>query len=274
MSIYRKFKNLVYNIIRDDDKNGLAANIFDGTIIILIILNIIFVVADTFNMPSWYVTLSSVVEVISLVVFTVEYIMRFLTADLKYPSDSHIRARIKYVFSFMAIIDLLAILPSYLPVVFGSEFFVLKAFRLFRLLRIFKFSRYTSAMAMIGNVFKRKRHHLVSSMLVIFVLIIVASVFIYHVENEANPDAFENAFSGIWWAVATFTTVGYGDVVPITALGKLFASVIALLGIGLVAVPTGIISAGFIELADEKEKEGEAADEKKFCPYCGHEYEK
>jgi voltage-gated potassium channel len=92
----------------------------------------------------------------------------------------------------------------------------------------------------------------------------------YNVEYDAQPEVFENAFSGLWWAVATFTTVGYGDIYPITALGKLFSGIIALLGIGLVAVPTGIISAGFIEqINNENSKDKNDGDDKHYCPYCG-----
>jgi voltage-gated potassium channel len=108
-------------------------------------------------------------------------------------------------------------------------------------------------------------------MAVILVLMVISSILMYNLEHEAQPHVFKNAFSGLWWAVETFTTVGYGDVFPITVAGKVMAAVIALLGIGFVAVPTGIISAGFIELTEETRKNSK--DQKKFCPYCGHEYE-
>ena len=100
---------------------------------------------------------------------------------------------------------------------------------------------------------------------------IIAAVLMYNIENEAQPEAFDNAFDALWWAVATLTTVGYGDIYPITVLGKLLSAVIALLGIGLVAVPTGIISAGFTEQINQKDED---TDSKQFCPYCGHKLDK
>ncbi len=271
--MYKKIKEKIYNLIREDDKNSLYSNIFDGVIIALIIINIVLVIADTFALPDWYSVLSNVIEIISVVIFTIEYFLRLLTADLKYPGKGKIVSRIKYVFSFMAIIDLMAILPFYIPFILKIDLRVLRALRIFRLFRIFKFGRYTTALHSIGAVIKRKFHQLVSSMIVIFILMIIASVLMYNVEHNAQPEVFQNAFSGLWWAVATFTTVGYGDIFPITAMGKLLSAIIALLGIGLVAVPTGIISAGFIEMTEEKD-DNPKKDEKKFCPYCGHEYEK
>jgi len=269
--MYRKIKTRIYNLIRDDDENDLFSSIFDGTIISLIIVNIILIIVDTFDLPGWYTMLSGIIETISVIIFTLEYLLRFFTADLKYSDRSPIRARLKYVLSFMAIIDLLAILPFYIPFIFPIDLRVLRALRIFRLFRLLKFGRYTAALQVIGSVLKKKHSQLVSSMIVILVLMVIASVLMYNVEHEAQPEVFENALSGLWWSVATFTTVGYGDIFPITAAGKVLATIMALLGIGLVAVPTGIISAGFIEVTDEKPAE---QDEKKYCPYCGHEYEK
>lgn len=134
--------------------------------------------------------------------------------------------------------------------------------RIVRLFRVFKLNRYTSALSTIATVFKKKKSQLISSIFVVLLLMIIAAVLMYSIENEAQPDVFENAFSALWWAIATLTTVGYGDIYPVTVLGKILSAVIALLGIGLVAVPTGIISAGFMETIDHDE-------EKCYCPYCG-----
>jgi voltage-gated potassium channel len=128
--------------------------------------------------------------------------------------------------------------------------------RMLRLLRLFKVSRYTDSIKTIANVFKSRAPQLISSTLIVFLLMVIASVVMFNLENEVQPDVFENAFSGMWWAVATFTTVGYGDIFPITAGGRLVAGLLSMLGIGLVAVPTGIISAGFIEqITIDKNKE-------------------
>lgn len=260
-------KQRIFEIIEtaaDDDK---LSKIFDISIISLIIINTILVMINTFDMPEWFSKVFYAVEIFSLVVFTSEYILRVYTADLLYPELSPIKARIKYIFSFMAIVDLSAILPFYIPFIIPIDLRVLRMIRIIRLFRVFKINRYTTALSIIGNVFKKKKNQLISSICVVLLLMIIAAILMYNIENEAQPEAFDNVFSSLWWAVATLTTVGYGDIYPITALGKFLSAIIALLGIGLVAVPSGIISAGFIEVIDEnKNKEN---DEKKFCPYCG-----
>ncbi len=265
LTMYRKIKGKVYNLIRDDDENNLAANIFDFLIITLIIINVIMVIADTFQMPDVVKNVFDIIEIISVVIFSIEYLLRVWTANLINPQINPHKARIKYILSFMATIDLLAILPFYLPLVASIDLRVLRALRIIRLLRIFKVNRYTNALSTIGAVFVRKKSQLLSSVAVVLLLMIIAAVLMFNVENAAQPDAFSNAFDALWWAVATLTTVGYGDIYPITALGKFFSSIIALLGIGLVAVPTGIISAGFIENLEKDEAE----KNKKYCPYCG-----
>ncbi len=259
-------KQRIYNIIRDDDENDLLSNIFDGIIITLIIINITTVIADTFNLTETVKQIFDIVETVSVLIFTIEYILRVWTADLIYGNFKPFKARLKYIFSFMSIIDLLAILPFYLPFFISIDLRVLRALRIVRLFRVFKANRYTSALTTIAAVLKKKKTQLLSSIFVCLLLMIIAAVLMYNVENEAQPNVFSNAFSALWWAVATFTTVGYGDIYPITTLGKIFSAIIALLGIGIVAVPTGIISAGFMEQIDDKKDE----DEKSYCPYCGH----
>lgn len=270
----QSIKERVYNLIRDDDENDLASNIFDGVIISLIVINVIMVIVDTFDgLPTWYQSLSDVIEIVSVIIFSIEYLLRVWTSPFKYPEYSPMLARLRYIVSFMAVIDLLAILPFYIPFVIPVDLRVLRALRMVRLLRLFKANRYSNAMKTIGNVFKARASQLVSSFIIIFILMLIASVLMCDAEKAVQPDKFSNAISGLWWAVATFTTVGYGDIYPITTIGKILSGVIAILGIGLVAVPTGIISAGFVESIDENKKSLEnipEADEKHYCPYCGH----
>lgn len=262
----KKLKISLYNLIRDDDENDLASDIFDGTIIGLIILNVLLLVLDTFEMPAWFSRVSGIIEAVSVIIFTTEYLARLWTADLKYPDKSPLVARVKYIFTFMALVDLVAILPFYLPFLFPIDLRILRALRILRLFRLFKMGRYTSAFSTIAAVFKSKAHQLISSMIVVGLLMVITSLLMYNVEHEAQPDVFRNAFSGLWWAVATLTTVGYGDIYPVTSAGRVLSGIIALLGIGLVAVPTGIISAGFMEAVDKSEK----TEEKHYCSNCGH----
>lgn len=270
--MYNNIKKAVYNLIRDDGENNLASNIFDGIIIFLIIVNVITSIAYTFSIPASLQTVLNYVEIVSVIVFTIEYALRVWTADFIHSELSPMRSRIKYIFSFMAIIDLLAILPFYIPFIIPIDLRALRMLRLIRLVRVFKVNRYTSALLSVVEVFKQKKSQLLSSIFVVFLLMIIAAVLMYNVENEIQPEAFSNAFDALWWAIATLTTVGYGDIYPVTALGKILSSIIAILGIGLVAVPTGIISAGFMEQIDKGKEEAE--EEKKYCPYCGHKIDK
>ncbi len=261
-------KRKIFAIINSDSENScLAGKIFDVAIITLIILNVVTIIIDTFQIPEWLSMTMTYIEIVSVVIFTLEYLLRIWVADMVYPELSPMRARVKYIFSFMAVIDLLAILPFYVPFIIPIDLRVLRTLRIIRLLRIFKLNRYTTALSAIGEVFRRKKHQLLSSIAVVLILMIIAAVLMYNIENEAQPDTFSNALSALWWAVATLTTVGYGDVYPVTVLGKILSAIIALLGIGLVAVPTGIISSGFVESMEEQRQQSE--DEKCYCPYCG-----
>lgn len=264
---YKKIKKRIFEIIQASTEYDLASKIFDVCLIVLVLINVCLVIADTFNLPDKIKSVSYYIEVVSVIIFTIEYFLRIWTADLLYPNKNWFVAKIKYIFSFLAIIDLLAILPFYLPFLITIDLRVLRMLRIIRLFRVFKINRYTNALSSIVKVFKNKQNELLSSIFVVLLLMIVASVLMYSVENKAQPEVFRNAFDALWWALATLTTVGYGDIYPITILGKILSAIIAILGIGLVAVPTGIISAGFMENMEESKKC--EIEEIKYCPYCG-----
>lgn len=261
-TLYTKIKSRAYNLVNNN-------KVFEVIIIILIIINTGSVIAETFNLPQNVRDILSTVETVSVIIFTAEYLLRVWTADMLREELSPAKARLKYIFSFMAIIDLFAIMPFYLPMIIPIDLRALRSLRLVRLLRLFKLNRYTKALSTIAEVFKRKASQLISSLLVVGLLMLIALLIMYNVEHEAQPDKFTNVFQALWWSVATLTTVGYGDIYPITIPGKILSTIIALLGIGLVAVPTGIITAGFSDVI-ETDKDGEEQDEKKYCPYCGH----
>lgn len=267
---YSKAKKRTFEIIEKAQQGDVFSKIFDSFLVILIILNVVSVFLETFTIPFFLKKILNVFEVFSITVFTIEYVLRVWTATFIYPNVNPFLARIKYIFSFMALIDLVSILPFYLPFVFNVDLRILRTLRLFRLLRIVKVNRYTYAIQKVLEVIKNKSTELISSIFVIFILMLISSVLMYSVESPVQPEVFKNGFSGLWWAVATFTTVGYGDIYPITDIGRFFSAIIALLGIGLVAVPTGIITSGFMEANSNEETAKDSLEEQKhFCPYCG-----
>jgi voltage-gated potassium channel len=257
----------LFKLIRDDDnENNLANTIFGSIIMFLIIVNVVIIILDTFENIS--INLKNIflyIETITVIIFTLEYIARLWTAIYVYPNKKHIIAQIKFMFTSKAVIDLISIIPFYLPFIFPIEnLLFLRILRVLRFSRLLKLNRYTDALTKIKNVVKDKSYQLICSLSFVIILMILSSVLMYYIENDKQPDVFENAFSGLWWGILTITTVGYGDIYPVTGLGKLLGAFIALLGVGLIAVPTGILSAGFIEQKKKKNN-----NDKKYCPYCG-----
>lgn len=265
-TLYEKTKHRTFEILEKAHKGDVLSCIFDYFIVILISLNVISVFIETFELPIVLKDVLNKFELFSIVIFSIEYILRVWTSAYLYPNKKPVIARIKYISSFMALVDLIAILPFYLPFFLNIDLRILRSLRLFRLLRILKVNRYTQALQKVISVIKNKSTELLSSIFVIFILMLISSVLMYTVEHSVQPEVFKNGFSGLWWAVATFTTVGYGDIYPITAAGRFLSAIIALLGIGLVAVPTGIITSGFMEANTQIEA---TEEQKKFCPFCG-----
>jgi len=299
MKLYHNIKRNVFKIIQpsvDPANDCFLSRIFDSVIMALIVFSVLSVFLCTFHIPDWLYKILIRVEFISIIIFTVEYALRIWTANLLFPGLNPVRARIRYIVSPMAIIDLISILPFLLPILHTYNLVGVRVFRLVRLLRIFKLNRYSDALASIGDVFRKKAQQMIASIFFVFIILLLASLLIYYAEHDAQPEQFGNAFSGLWWAVATLTTVGYGDIYPITPLGRFLGAIIAILGIGVVAVPTSILSAGFMEslekqIAEEESKEkakeeqhaGAAGDghdhpaaspdsdfePPQYCPHCG-----
>jgi len=181
------------------------------------------------------------IEVFCVVIFTIEYVLRIYVADSK-P---------KFIFSFFGIIDFLAILPFYLT--FGVDLRSLRALRFLRLFRILKLVRYNRAMNHFTSAIKSAKEEILLFLFITLILIYFSSVGIYYFENEAQPEHFSSIFDSLWWAIVTLTTVGYGDVYPITVGGKVFTFFILLIGLGIVAIPTGIISSALTKSVDKKD---------------------
>lgn len=241
-----------------------SAVVFEEVILILILLNTLAVILDTVrSIHTNYQSFLKGFEFFSVIVFSIEYIFRLSTCIRKEKYKSPIIGRAKYIVSPMALIDLFAVLPFYLPFLISVDLRFLRILRIARIFRILKIARYSSAVEKMGRVFKAKKEELLITIGSVFVLIIISSSLIYHVENAAQPQVFSSIPASMWWAVTTLTTVGYGDAYPVTPLGKIIGSFIAILGIGLVALPAGIISSGFMEEVRNSKKD------KKICPHCG-----
>ena len=242
---------------------------FQKFIYTLIILNVFSLILASYkDIYSQFQLQFENFETFSVIIFTIEYLLRLFTADLDFENGSSFSKKLKFSFSAVGLIDLFAILPFYLPLIFPFDLRVLRILRLFRLLRIFKLGRLSKSLQTITSVLKDSKSELSITLFVAFILLILSSTLMYYVENEAQPDKFENIGQSLWWSVATLTTVGYGDIYPITGLGKILSSIIAIIGIGFVALPTGIISSAFInKMQSEKELKNTCQ-----CPKCGCEF--
>jgi len=227
-----------------------------------LIANLVVSVLATFeNLNAAYGNWFLLIEQVTVFFFGVDYVLRVITAPELYPGNPRAGAVAKYCFSMTGIIDLLSFLPYYLPVFFPSGVAAFRMFRVVRILRLFRINAYYDSLNVITEVIASKKQQLLSSVFIIATLMLGSSLCMYSLEHEAQPEVFRNAFSGIWWSVSTMLTVGYGDIYPITPMGKFFSICITFLGVGMVAIPTGIISAGFVEQYTRFKEIGEYGDE-------------
>ncbi len=199
----------------------------------------------------------TVIETITVLFFAIDYILRMITAGFLYPEVPEKQAVVKYMLSLTGIIDLLSFLPYYLPFFFPTGAVAFRMFRVARIFRLFRINAYYDSLNVITEVIKGKRQQLLSSLFILAVMMMASSLCMYSLEHDVQPDVFENAFSGIWWSVSTLLTVGYGDIYPVTIMGKVFGIIITFLGVLVVAIPSGIISAGFVEQYTRLKRIGE-----------------
>jgi voltage-gated potassium channel len=240
-------KKRIFSIIQIGNDEDLISRLFDFVSMVMILANLFIAIFETFDQSAPYLPVLDAVELVTVVAFTIEYLLRVWTAEFLYPSQSRQRAVWHYVTSFNGVIDLLSFFPYYLPVFFPSGVVAFRMFRIVRIFRLFRVNAYYDALNVIGDVIKSKKDQLLSSIFIILVLMMSSSLCMYSLEHTVQPEVFQNAFSGFWWAVSTLLTVGYGDIYPVTVPGRIFGIAITFLGVGMVAIPTGILSAGFVE---------------------------
>jgi voltage-gated potassium channel len=260
------FRKRLYLILEPTEKGSLLEQIFEVLLIILIILNIVVIVISSIKgVQEEYKIELYWFEVFSVVLFSIEYVARVYSIVENTRYKKQIRGRIAYLGTPMAIIDLMAILPFYLTFL-PLDLRFLRIFRLMGLFRMFKVARYMHALTMFKRVMVERKEQLVLSFIFILFILVIISTIMFYVERDAQPEKFTSIPATMWWGIATLTTVGYGDMVPVTPLGQLLGGMFAITGVGLLALPAGILSSGFFELLHTPKAK------KHTCPHCGKDF--
>jgi len=226
-----------------EEGHSRASRIFNILIMVLIILNVTAVILE--SEASLYLAYQAYFdhfEVFSVIIFTIEYVLRMWSCVENPEYKKPVRGRLRHMFNFMPIIDFIAIAPFYLSMFTGVD---TRFLRVLRILRVFKLTRYFRALEILLQVIKQEGSILISALFIMIILIVLASGGMYVAEHDSQPEAFGSIPKAMWWAAVTLTTVGYGDVIPITTVGKLFAVMVTFLGVGMAALPAGIIASGF-----------------------------
>jgi voltage-gated potassium channel len=263
----KQLKNIIYEILETSESSNLYSLADDIVITALILINVGAFIAST--SPAWsheHHSLLENIEIVSSLVFTIEYVLRLwvCTVDCRY---SHpLWGRLRYGLTPLSLIDLISILPFYSLLLFPNLNFV-NLIRLLRLLRLLKMSRYSESVQTLGAVLYAKKEELIATAFAVFILLIFASSIMYFVEHEAHPESFGSIPDAMWWGVVTLTTVGYGDIYPITPLGRFLGAILAFLGIGIFALPAGIIAAGFSEEVQRRKQERMVANLEQSANY-------
>lgn len=264
--MYFDLKRKVHTLL-DPAEGGTALDRFINSFLIgLILLNTLAVILETVNaifVP--YRWLFKYVEVFSVTAFLIEYLLRVWSCTSTQKYRHPIWGRLHFMISAGALIDLFAILPFFLPLLTGFDLRFIRLLRLIRFFRFFKLGRYLNASRVITNVVRSKKEELVLSFIITLFLIVIASSVMYYAEHDAQPTQFSSIPETMWWSVGTLTTAGFGEEHPITSLGKFLTACIAILGIGLFALPAGILASGFSEEFRKFKKI------KTVCPHCGKE---
>jgi len=255
-------KEKIYQVLEEPpERSGFARN-FNYFMVILILLNVGVVILETVQ---WihleFFWAFFIIDLVSVIIFTIEYILRLWVCTLN-PAYSHpVTGRLRYLVTPFAIVDLLSILPFYLPFLIHVDLRFLRILRLFRILRIMKLGRYSDAVTTFSSIISRKKEELLVALSLLFIALVLVSSVMYYAEHEAQPEVYSSIPHAMWWALVTLATVGYGDVYPITLLGKMMTGVAIIIGVCIFALPTAIFAAGFVE---EIEK-----DKEHYCPHCG-----
>jgi voltage-gated potassium channel len=256
-------KKKVFELIDPSHAYDDASKNFNVSMLVLISLNIVVVILETeAGIYSRYKILFEYFDLFSVGVFSIEYVLRLWSCTEHPNYRGAAFGRLRFALSPSMLIDLISILPFYVPL-WGIDLRFIRAIRLFRLFRLMKMMRYSQSLSKIVNVIRSKKEELSITLFAVAILLIIASSLLYFIERNVQPDAFSSIPAAMWWGVITLTTVGYGDIYPITVMGKIVGAFIAVLGVGLFALPAGIIASGFASELHNK------SSEPQICPHCG-----
>lgn len=264
-SKYYQLKIKIHRLFETNFSSSIMFKIFHLFIISLILLNVLEVILETVDeIADQYAEIFRDFEYFSVAIFSIEYFMRVWCCNVNKNYSGHIIGRVKFIFTPMALVDLLSIMPFFLPLFTTFDLRFIRLIRLSRIFRLFKISRYSSAYTVLKHVLIAKKEYLTITLIFGMSLLTISSCMMYFIEHDAQPQVFSSIPATMWWGIVTLTTVGYGDTYPITPLGKFLSGMVALLGIGLFALPAGILASGFSDEIQKHQCE-------QFCPHCGKE---
>ncbi|MFA5331624.1 MAG: ion transporter [Methanoregula sp.] len=265
---FERTRRRIFNIIEDSPTPSVWAPRFNIFMTAVILLNIFIVVIESVeSLYAVYGWIFELIDLFSVIIFTVEYALRIWTCTLHPKFQRTVSGRLRFAATPMAIVDLIAILPFYLPMFLPVDLRVLRMLRLMRLLRILKIGRYSASVKTFEKVLVKKKEEILLALAILLLVLVLASSLMYTVEHDAQPDKFADIPHSMWWGIVTLATVGYGDVYPITPLGQFLGAIVIVVGIGVFALPAGIFASGFVDVINEKHEAGYV------CPYCGHRHD-
>ena len=264
--MYSRIKRRSYEIVEPTPEGDRPSHLFDIALITLISLNLLAIALETVAPLGERASRAFLVfEIVSVAIFTAEYLVR-IWACTENPAYAHpVKGRLRFAVQPLVLMDLVAIVPFYIPLLLTFDLRFVRSLRLLRVFRLVKITRYSESVEIIGTVLRSRSNALLSTLFVTFILLFMASVLMYLAERDAQPDGFSSIPAAMWWGMVTLTTVGYGDLAPATALGRILGAVVALFGIGLFALPAGILGSAFVDELEARRSSRQTPT----CPHCG-----
>lgn len=263
----QNLKTKIHLILKEKIEQSLISKIIRYFLIFLIVTNTIVVSLESIRtLNERYKIIFLFFNIFSVITFTLEYILRVWSCTVCESYQHPVWGRIRYMLTPLAIIDLVAFLPFYLPF-FHADLRTIRLLRLITFLQILKVARYSYTLKIFGKVLKKQKDELILTLTIVVFILLASSNLMFYLEHEAQPDKFSDIPSAMWWGIITLTTIGYGDVYPVTPGGRFLGGIVALLGIGLFALPAGIIASGFTEVLSQQKTDNNSPV--KVCPHCG-----